>query len=122
MKHNVRYIKFSLGDGHCMEKDARVGYDEKRGLLYHIHVRYTLGTSDEIDNICCKVAEVQNLFFDPNKKTVALRISSLRYRGDAASAEKSLKSLPVSTLYNPVDLLTCHVFEHMHRSFVTNVI
>lgn len=57
---------------------------------------YTLGISDEFVDLCAEVAEAHDLLFEPNEKTIALRIKMLMIRGDAASAEKMLKSLPVS--------------------------
>ena len=55
---------------------------------------YVLGLSSDAEKACLEVATFHDLLFDPNEKTVTLRIKSLIGKGDATAAERVLRSLP----------------------------
>ena len=55
---------------------------------------YILSLSQDTLEACLDVASFHDLLFEPNEKTITLRIKSLIAQGDAASAENVLQSLP----------------------------
>jgi hypothetical protein len=59
---------------------------------------YALSLDESLNDSLVEVATFHDLFFSPNEKTVTLRIKSLIAKGDAASAEKMLTSIPVRLL------------------------
>lgn len=55
---------------------------------------YVLGLSRELQEECFQVASFHDQLFQPNEKTITLRIKTLIARGDTQGAEQVLASLP----------------------------
>ncbi len=56
---------------------------------------YALSLDEAFADVSAEVASLHDLLYEPNEKTITLRIKELIFRNDALGAEKILASLPV---------------------------
>lgn len=57
---------------------------------------YAFGLREDLSDLTNQVATFHDLLFEPNEKTIALRVKHLIHQEDAPGAEALLQSLPVS--------------------------